>query len=97
FTTRLPALIGAAIFIVRSLDLSEMLAPKGIFRLALFVCLTYNPFVQDYLVAARGYSLALGFYAAVLGVVIRVCVERQASRRIIVIASICSGLSFCSN
>jgi hypothetical protein len=27
-----------------------------VFRVALFICLTYNPFVQDYLVASRGYS-----------------------------------------
>ena len=30
-------------------------------QLTVFVCLVYNPFIFDYLVAARGYGLALGF------------------------------------
>ncbi len=32
-----------------------------LFQWATLVCLLFSPFVMDYLVAARGYSLALGF------------------------------------
>src|SRR5215471_6328484 len=62
FTVRIPALIGAAIYIAMSLRLSRLFAPTQVFRVTLFICLTYNPFVQDYLVASRGYSLALAFF-----------------------------------
>ncbi|HEV3198190.1 MAG TPA: hypothetical protein VGZ73_09790 [Bryobacteraceae bacterium] len=37
-------------------------------QLALFVCLVYNPFVMDYLVSARGYSLALAFLMAAIAI-----------------------------
>jgi hypothetical protein len=97
FTVRIPALIGAAIYIALCLWLSRLLASTRLFRLALFVCLTYNPIVQDYLVAARGYSLALAFFTAAVAIVIRVCIKREASTRMVVIASVCAGLSFCSN
>jgi len=80
-----------------SLWLSWLLAPTQVFQVALFICLTYNPFVQDYLVASRGYSLALAFFTAVIAIVIRVCIKREASTRTVGIASVCAGLSFCSN
>jgi hypothetical protein len=97
FTVRIPALIGAAIYIAMSLWLSRLFAPTQVFRAALFICLTYNPFVQDYLVAARGYSLALAFFTAVVAIVIQVCIKREASTKTVGIASVCAGLSFCSN
>jgi len=97
FTVRIPALIGAAIYIAMSLWLSRLFAPTQVFQVALFICLTYNPFIQDYLVASRGYSLALAFFTAVVAIVIQVCVKREASTRIVGIASVCAGLSFCSN
>lgn len=96
-TVRIPALLGAAIYIGVCLRLSRLLAPGPLFQLSLFICLTCNPFVQDYLVASRGYSLALAFFTAVLAIVIRVCLKREATLRTIAIASICAGLSFCAN
>ena len=36
------------------------MSPSFVLQLALFICLVYNPFIFDYLVAARGYGLALG-------------------------------------
>src|SRR5208283_1744832 len=60
-TVRGPALIGAVIYIVAAYRLCKMIAAGSHLLLPLFVCFVYNPFVMDYLVAARGYSLALGF------------------------------------
>ena len=97
FTVRIPALIGAVTYIALCLLLSRLLASTRLFRLALFICLTYNPMVQDYLVAARGYSLALAFFTAVVAIVIQVCIKREASTRTLGVASVCAGLSFCSN
>ena len=97
FTARIPALIGAAIYIALCVWLSRLLVSTRLFRLALFICLTYNPLVQDYLVASRGYSLALAFFTAVVTIVIRVCTKGETSTRTVELASVCAGLSFCSN
>ena len=56
-TVRAPALIGAAIYIAVSLRLSKLVSSKSYVRLPLFLCLIYNPFVFDFMVAARGYGM----------------------------------------
>lgn len=60
-TVRAPALIGAAIYIAASLWICTLLTDDVWIRWPLFVSLVYNPFVFDYLVAARGYGMALAF------------------------------------
>jgi len=59
-TVRLPALLGATLYITASYRLCRLLSRSLVLQLALFVCLVYNPFIFDYLVTARGYALALG-------------------------------------
>jgi hypothetical protein len=61
FTARLPALIGAALYITAAYRLCRLVGGPLISQVVLLVCLVYNPFIFDYLVAARGYGLALGF------------------------------------
>jgi len=61
FTARLPALIGAAFYIAAAYRLCRLLGTSLFVQLTLFVCLVFNPFIFDFLVAARGYGLALGF------------------------------------
>src|SRR5690349_3614150 len=58
-TLRLPALIGAAVFIVAVLSIVRSLSSELTLSWPLFVCMVYNPFIMDHLVVARGYSLAL--------------------------------------
>lgn len=60
-TVRAPALLGAALYISAAYGLCGLLRVKALFEWALFTCCVLNPFVLDYLVAARGYSLAAGF------------------------------------
>jgi len=60
-TLRLPALIGAALYIAAVYCLVRLISPRRMLQWALFVCLVYSPFVMDYLVAARGYGLASAF------------------------------------
>jgi hypothetical protein len=60
-TLRTPALMGAALYIVGAYLLVRLISPRRLLQWALFVCLTFSPFVMDYLVAARGYSLASAF------------------------------------
>lgn len=61
FTLRIPALIGAALYIGSLYFLVRLITDRRLLQWSLFVCLVFSPFVMDYLVAARGYSLALAF------------------------------------
>jgi len=91
FTIRLPALAGAAIYIAAAFSFCVTLAESVLFELALFTCLVFNPFVLDYLVAARGYSLAIGFFLAAIAFLQSLKISRIA------LASLSLGLSFCAN
>src|SRR6266576_1127310 len=55
-SVRAPALLGASIYILAALLLCRKLTPDLRLQWPLFVCLVYNPFVFDHLVAARGYA-----------------------------------------
>ncbi|MGH9647492.1 MAG: hypothetical protein ACRD4E_11830 [Bryobacteraceae bacterium] len=98
--TRSGALIGAAIYIAAAYFLCVLIAERFFLRLFLFICLVFNPFIFDFLVAARGYGLASGFLLSAVcfvayslapdaksGVVARACVA----------ASLCIALSFLGN
>ena len=60
-TLRLPALIGAALYLGAVYCLVRLISQRRLLQWSLFVCLAYSPFVMDYLVAARGYGLASAF------------------------------------
>lgn len=60
-TLRLPALIGAALYIGAAYCLVRLISERHLLQWAQFVCLTCSPFVMDYLVAARGYGMAAAF------------------------------------
>ena len=89
-TLRGPALLGAALYIASIHGQCCWISGEAVIRWPLFVCLVYNPFIMDYLVAARGYSLALGFLAAALFLMTRGGESGMA-------ASACAGLSLTAN
>ncbi len=60
-TVRGPALFGAVLYVGSAFALCTALFRPPILRWSIFVCMVYNPFVMDYLVAARGYGLAAAF------------------------------------
>ena len=93
-TARAPALIGAAIYIFAAYHLVRALARDELVAWPLYVCLVYNPFVMDHLVAARGYSLALAFWMAILALLAR---RPFTLRTTCIAASVCAGLSFSAN
>src|SRR6185436_13209179 len=70
-SVRAPALLGAAIYIWAAYALARAIARQTPLAWPLLVCLVCNPFIMDYLVAARGYSLALGFWMAAIAIVVR--------------------------
>ena len=90
---RLPALIGAAIYIAMAYALCRRFAPDARLAWPLLVCLVYNPFILDHLVAARGYALALAFLMVSLAVVS----GKQLDVRECGVCSVCAALSFAAN
>lgn len=98
FTVRTPALAGAVFYIFICYLLCRMITKQFSLRLPLFICLTFNPFIFDYLVAARGYSLALAFLLAAIAIPLWHSVEGGPSlRKSCVLASLALALSFSAN
>ena len=91
-TLRAAALAGAAIYIAAIYCLCCTLARDAVLRRPLFVCLVFNPFVMDYMAAARGYSLALGLLCAALCITLRGATEKSW-----IAASALIGLSLTAN
>ncbi len=101
-TLRLPALLGAVLYIGAALSLSILLTDRKFLQFLLFLNLVYNPFVFDYLVASRGYSLAIGFWLCAVAVMARALTSdgpgRNAMlRRQCLLVSACTALSFTAN
>ena len=95
-TTRMPAILGAAVYIGSAAYLCVLLTARRLLQFGLFVCLVFNPLVLDYLVAARGYSLALGFLTAALALFSEAVLTRTADVQAHWI-SILLALSFAAN
>ena len=102
FTLRVPALMGAALYIGASYCLARLISERRLLQWALFVCLVCNPFVMDYLVAARGYSLASAFLLWMVALAARhQALDRDARTpelwRTCALISICGALSVSAN
>ncbi len=72
---RLPALLGAGIYLVSASTICRMLLRDALQRFVFLCAICLNPLILDFLVAARGYSLALGFLVAALYLLIRVLLD----------------------
>jgi len=95
---RAPALIGAALYLVACYFLCRMLTGRFYIQLLVFICLTYNPFIFDYLVAARGYGLANAWLISAIAVSVRHSLTGRPSLRwTSAITSLALGLSFAAN
>jgi hypothetical protein len=96
-TLRLPALIGAALYIGAVYCLVRLITGRRLLQWGLFACLTLNPFVMDYLVAARGYSMASAFLLWMVVVAARYQARKGELWRTCALISMCAGLSICAN
>jgi len=99
---RAPALIGGTLYIAAIYRLCNLVVRAGFVRLALFVAFVYNPFIMDYLVAARGYGLALGFFAMALFLFSQRILREEGAggseiRREAIWISTFVGLAICGN
>jgi len=100
-TLRTPAILGAAVYIAAALYLCRRLTARVVLQAPLFIALVYNPMVLDYLVAARGYSLASGFLLAALATIASAILggqqESAGLRRKCAWISVFLALSFAAN
>ena len=101
-TVRIPALMGALIYIGSALCLCLLLTSRKLLHWALFVALVYNPLILDYLVAARGYGLAIGFLLAALALIGKTIIgvgqeDREELQKTCGRISALLGLSFAAN
>jgi hypothetical protein len=91
---RAPAVLGTAVYLVSMYVLVRRIGGGMWRQWTLLACLAFNPFVADYLVAARGYSLALGFFGAMLAVL--ATEDRRPPLRTGVLLSLLAALAFLS-
>ena len=95
-TLRGGAITGSVIYVAAVYAIAVRFARDAWVRRPLFICLVFNPFIMDYLVAARGYSLALGLLFTSLYLMADAveddCVDSRS-----VAASVCAGLSVTAN
>jgi 4-amino-4-deoxy-L-arabinose transferase-like glycosyltransferase len=96
-SVRLPALIGAAIYILAAYWLCRMIGGHWTLEWPLFLCLVYNPLVMDFLVAARGYGLATAFLVAVIAIAAHSHRSGPASPPACALCSVCLALSLAAN
>jgi hypothetical protein len=95
---RTPALLGAVLYVAVSYFLCRSITDRFSIQLPVFICLTYNPFIFDYMVAARGYGLANAFLLAAIAVPVwHRMKSRPSLRQSCVLSSLVLGLSFSAN
>jgi hypothetical protein len=94
-TVRMPALLGAVLYVYVCYFLCTSITNRFSLQLPLFICLTYNPFICDYMVAARGYGLADALLLAAIAVPVWNRVKGWPSLPAsCALASLALGLSF---
>jgi hypothetical protein len=97
-TVRAPALLGAVLYIFTRKFLSQSITARFSIQLPVFICLIYNPFILDFMVAARGYSLANAFLLTAVAVPVWYHLNASLSLdKCCALASLALGLSFASN
>jgi hypothetical protein len=97
-TVRLPALLGATLYILICYFLCRSITDRFSLQFPVFICLVYNPFILDFMVAARGYGLANAFLLAAIAIPIwRHRTGGPSLRKSCALASLALGLSFAAN
>lgn len=95
---RLPALIGAALYIFICYFLCRSITDRFSLQFPVFVCLIFNPLILDFMVAARGYGLANAFLLAAIAIPVWHHQTGSVSlRKSCALASLALGLSFLAN
>lgn len=93
---RLVSLAGALLYLIAAARLCRMIAGAGWARVAGFAALGFNPLVLDFLVAARGYGLAVALLLWSLYYSLR-WLEESKNTKLLWRAGLCAGLSIAAN
>jgi hypothetical protein len=96
-TLRLPSVLGGLLFLAMTACIAWRVWPGTPMALLAVLLLGGNPFVMDYLSAARGYSLALGFWVAALDRMLQALGDESASDMLLPRASQYLALSVSAN
>jgi len=98
-TARAPAILGAIVYIASAFYFCLLITARKFLRWLLFAFLVYNPLILDYLIAGRGYALAIGFQFAALCMLTKMVLGGGGDRLAFHArwASFFVGISFCSN
>lgn len=97
-TLRAGALVGTVVYLVASFSIATTISQRFLRRFATLTCLTLNPFIMDFMVAARGYSMANGFLLAAVAIAMRYAVSRRLSLTAsCLLASTALGFSLSAN
>ena len=97
-TVRMPALLGATLYISICYFLCQGLTDRFSLQLPVFLCLVYNPFILDFMVAARGYGLANAFLLAAIAIPLwHYRTPGTSLPKACGLASLALGLSFTAN
>jgi hypothetical protein len=103
FSLRIPSLLGGLLYLTTAFRLSSFLFGRRWLFFASFALLSLNPFLLDYMSAARGYGLAVGFFLWSLYQMLQYLSEHRATaisssdRTLLYKASIGLALSVASN
>ena len=94
---RLPALGGALLYLTAVYRVTGIAFGEGWMSLLAVAGLTLNPLVMDFMVAARGYGLALGLWMWALALLLGALPSPQTKRRDLALAGAALGLSVTAN
>lgn len=92
-------MLGALVFLSAAVFICSRFVAGGFLRLLVFIALVGSPFTLDHLVAARGYSMAIGFLLAEVAALSAAIVPgaKRVSMIPVALGSFCAGLSFSAN
>jgi hypothetical protein len=99
-STRMPAILGAVIYIWSAVCFCVLITPRKFLQWMLFSLLLFNPLILDYLVVGRGYALATGSLFAALYFLAKMVLSGGTDDRFTAYARWASffvGISVCAN
>lgn len=97
WTMRIPALAGAALYFTSVYRIARTAFGEGWTFLLAVAALSLNPFVLDFMVAARGYGMALALWMWALAVLLQVFSANDARPGELVQAGLALALSVTAN
>jgi uncharacterized membrane protein len=98
FAMRIPALAGAALYFAAVYRISRYAFGGGLPFLTAIALTTLNPFILDFMVAARGYGMALALWMWALALLLPLIAEpKTRSRRALSEAGVALALSVVAN